>query len=114
MMYYHLYYYQSIHPSVLQQPFEALYVPSRSVRDNDPLINPLQVRLFTTVRGMAQTAATRVYVHFRSREIPYQSIIDHLFCPNSVTDAIGLNSQRYCQGVYMVRDAQAPAKCGTC
>jgi hypothetical protein len=88
----------------VSHPFQPLYVASNAVRSNDIKINPLQLRRLTVLRDLATTDATKVYVHARTREIPYQSILDHLFCPDSIAESIGSNMQFFCKSVYLVKD----------
>jgi hypothetical protein len=103
-MYHIQYYYGQIDRSYIIYPFQPLYVASNAVRSNDTKLNPLQLRRLTVLRDLANTDATKVYVHVRTREIPYQPIIDHLFCPDSITESIGSNIQFFCKSVYLVKD----------
>jgi hypothetical protein len=47
------------------------------------------------------------FVHARTREVLCQSTLQHLFCPNSITESIGTNIQFFCKNEYMVHDAYA-------
>jgi hypothetical protein len=98
-MYHILYYY-----GYIISTFQPLYVASNAVRSNDLKINPLQLRRLTVLHDLAITDATTVYVHARTREIHYQSILEHLFCPNSIAESIGSNIQFFCKSVYLVKD----------
>ena len=106
-MYHVLYYYGRIDRGYIISAFYPLYVASNAVRSNDLKLNPLQHRRLTVIRDLATTDATKVYVHLHTREIPYQSILQHLFCPNSITESIGTNIQFFCKNVYMVDDVHA-------
>ena len=79
-MYHVLFYYGRIDRGYIIGAFDPLYVASNAVRSNDLKLNPLQLRRLTVIRDLATTDAINVHVHFKIRENPYDSILQHLFC----------------------------------
>lgn len=58
---------------------DPLYVPSAAVRDNDSVLNPLQLRRFTIL----------VCRQINTGNVSYCPITEHLFGPNYITASIG-------------------------
>ena len=82
-VFYTLFYYSLTESELYSFPqideFDPLYVPSAAARDNDSVLNPLQMRRFTIIRDMAKTNAILVCCHINTANVSYCPIIEHWF-----------------------------------
>jgi len=91
------------------QSVDPMYVPTLAIRHNDHTINSMLLRRFTILRPLTKTSAMVVYDKKRIRVVPFESIINRLFCPSTIKESIGTNIMRYLRGVYIVHDVHALA-----